>query len=185
MPSATRRVRSVTPPVLTRRHVLAGLVAAGATGALTGCGLVDPGPAVPAVAADPLESLVVEKQALVDLYDASIAAHADLAERLRPLREAHREHRDALLELLDAQRRAVLARGTPPVPGPTASAPAASTDRTAALRALRTAERTAAARSRAACLAVTDGRGAASVAERVTVLGCISAAEASHEVALA
>ncbi|MFG1923920.1 hypothetical protein [Cryptosporangium sp. NPDC048952] len=187
MPFATRRVGSLT--VMNRRQVLGGLLAAGAAGSLAGCGLVDPGPAVPAVAADPLEKLTVEKQTLVDLYDATIAAHENLAGRLRPLREAHREHRDALLELLDARRRAALARATPAVPGPSGSpgAPAAKpagATPTAALSALRAAEKTASAASRTACLAVTDGGGATSTSERITVLGSICAAEASHEVAL-
>ncbi|GAA0218679.1 hypothetical protein GCM10009539_00040 [Cryptosporangium japonicum] len=165
--------------------MLGGLLAAGAAGSLAGCGLVDPGPAVPAVAADPLEKLTVEKQGLVDLYDATISAHSSLAERLRPLREAHREHRDALLELLDARRRAALARATPAVPGPSGSAPSAprgtpaGASPTAALTALRAAEKAASAASRAACLAETGG------SERVTVLGSICAGEASHEVALA
>ncbi|GAA3384345.1 hypothetical protein GCM10020369_13710 [Cryptosporangium minutisporangium] len=170
--------------------MLGGLLGAGAAGAVAGCGLIEPEPAVPAVATDPLETLVAEKQTLLDLYEATIAAHGDLAARLTPLRDAHREHRDALLELLDARRRAALARATPPVPGPSpaTSAPAVSTDGAAALVALRAAERTASARSRSACLAVTAGSGtgdAASASERIVVLGSISAAEASHEVALA
>lgn len=161
--------------------MLGGLLAAGVAGSLTGCGLIDPGPAVPAVAADPLETLTVEKQALVDLYDATIAAHRGLAGRLTPLREAHREHRDALLELLDARRRAALARATPPVPGASGSpsSPPAGADPAAALAALRTAESAAEAKTRAACLAATGA------AERITVLGSICAAEASHAVALA
>jgi len=193
VPSATRRARPLTlhRTVLNRRQVLGSLLAAGTAGSLAGCGLVDPGPAVPAVAADPLEKLTVEKQALVDLYDATIAAHGGLTERLRPLREAHREHRDALLELLDARRRAALARATPPVPRPAPGTPGSSpgkpagADPTSAIVALRAAEKTAATASRTACLAVTTGDGAADAAERITVLGSICAAEASHEVALA
>ncbi|SHM42399.1 hypothetical protein SAMN05443668_101550 [Cryptosporangium aurantiacum] len=177
---------------MNRRQLLGGLLVAGAAGSIAGCGLVDPGPSVPAVAADPLEALVTEKQTMLDLYEATLAAHRDLAARITPLRDAHREHRDALLELLDARRRAALARATPPVPGPstgTSAAPAVSGDPASALVALRQAERTASARSRSACLAVTGaGAGAgdaAGAAERVVVLGSICAAEASHEVALA
>ncbi|WP_063725796.1 twin-arginine translocation signal domain-containing protein [Cryptosporangium arvum] len=183
MPFATRRVGPLT--TLNRRQVLGGLLAAGAAGSLAGCVLVEPGPAVPAVAADPLEKLTVEKQALVDLYDATIGAHSSLAGRLRPLRDAHREHRDALLELLDARRRAALARATPPVPNPPGDAESAPRGKpagaspTAALTALRAAEKVASAASRTACLAETGG------GERITVLGSICAGEASHEVALA
>ncbi|TQS44797.1 hypothetical protein [Cryptosporangium phraense] len=165
-----------------------GLLAAGAAGSVSACGIVDPGPAVPAVAADPLETLVTQKQALLDLYQATLTTHTDLADRLGPLRDAHREHRDALLELLDARRRGALARAASPVPGPEkpAKPPAVSQDPDGALVALRAAEKTATARSRTACLAATTGTGdSAGAPERVTVLGCISAAEASHAVALA
>ncbi|MFI5957001.1 hypothetical protein [Cryptosporangium sp. NPDC051539] len=190
MPHVARHLRPGSPsvravPVSRRSVLLGGLLA---TGALAGCDIVDPGPAVPAIAADPLEALVTQKQTLLDLYQATLTAHADLADRLGPLRDAHRAHRDALLELLDARRRGALARATPPVPGPSApaSAPAVSPDPDAALVALRKAEKTATARSRMACLAAAPGTGdAAGPAERVTVLGCISAAEASHAVALA
>ena len=162
----------------------------GAAALTSGCGLVGAGPAVPVISADPLEPLVTEKQALLDQYLAIIAAHSGLTNRLGPLRDAHRQHRDALLELLDARRRAALARAIPPVPGPASGdTPGTSVgdDAAGALVVLRGAERAAAASTRAACLQVTDPPAQGDVdgaSERVVVLGSIAAAEASHQVAL-
>ena len=185
VPAQSRR------PSLGRRSVLGALVIGGAT-ITAGCGLIGVEPAVPAVGTDPLESLITEKQVLVDQYAATIAAHSGLADQLNPLRDAHRQHRDALLELLDARRRAALARATPPVPGPTSGASAApdtpvGDDEAGALIGLRNAERIAVANTRAACLQVTDPPAAGDVggaSARVVVLGSIAAAEASHQVAL-
>jgi hypothetical protein len=188
VPTAAPRHRPATERFpLSRRRALGGLVV-GAAALTSGCGLIGAGPAVSAIDADPLEPLVNEKQALFDQYAATIAAYSGLANRLGPLRDAHRQHRDALLELLDARRRAALARATPPVPGPTSGGVGDSADSAAgALLVLRGAERAAAASTRAACLEVTDppAQGdVGGVSARVVVLGSIAAAEASHQVAL-
>jgi hypothetical protein len=177
--------------VLSRRRLLA-TVSIGVAAGASGCAVIRPGAAVPAVTADPLEELVKEKQALYDQYVAVIAAHPALAHRLGPLRDAHQQHRDALLDLIDARRRRALANATPPVPEPSDASPSADgsvgSDRAAAVALLRNNEKTAAASTRTACLQLTDppaNDAGAGLAERLAVLGSMAAAEASHQVALA
>jgi hypothetical protein len=158
----------VPPTRFSRRGALraAGLLT---VGSVAGCGPFGPAAQVPAAAADPLEPLIRRAQSLVGAYEATLRAHPALGPRLNPVRDSHRRHVDALLEVLDVRRRALLdvpvAAGTAP-PG-----------RAAALAALRTAEHVAVAEARQACLDTGDGA-------RAALLGSISAAGSCHLVVL-
>jgi hypothetical protein len=129
-------LRSVTP---TRRAVLGGSAAvlASTVGGCTAVGPADVPPAGPEVTL--LDKVIQGEAALIALYDAVMAAHAGLAGRLRPLRDHHAQH-------LSVLRRHYVPGSTTgtatPAPRPTATAPSSSG---AALAALRSAERRAAA----------------------------------------
>ncbi len=153
-----------------RRTVLgAALGALLGAAALTGCDKA--GPAQVRKVADPLNPLHRDTAALLAKYDATIAALPELAARLTPLRDAHREHLRALAREIGPN----LDGPAPAASGPvTASAPAdAPADTAAALAALRDAEKVGAAAARAACLAGPSYRAA--------LLGSIAAARASHD----
>ncbi|OLE21809.1 MAG: hypothetical protein AUG44_26465 [Actinobacteria bacterium 13_1_20CM_3_71_11] len=104
--------------------------------------------------------------ALVDRYQATVAAYPDLAERLQPLLADHQAHVDAL-------RRAM---GTPsPTASPSAggsAAPGVADDPAAAVVALRAAEQAGQADASTACLAA--------AAEHAALLGSIAACRATH-----
>lgn len=178
-----------------RRAVLRGGIGVAAVvaapGALAGCGLLTPEPPPP----DPLEPLIVAKAAVLARYDATIARHPDLAEPLKPLKDAHGAHLKELLALLDPERRKVVrpkvkasaspsagAKGAEPgESGEPSAAPDGASDVPAspdeAFTALAALEKEATARSAKACL---DG-----AAARAALLGSISAAEATHVSVLA
>lgn len=154
----------------TRRSVLGLAVGATAAAALGGCDLLGPGPQWRPP--DPLTGLYLATVALADRYDATIAGHPGLSARLAPLRDAHRAHAQALARQL--------ALPDPAPGGPTApTAPAAPVPReaSAALTALRTAEKDAIRAAAEVCLAAP--------AWRVQLIGSIAAARASHVEALA
>jgi hypothetical protein len=154
-----------TVPMTSRRAVLASVLG-GATGlALAGC-RGSPRPA-PSPTPHPLLPTLTDILALVDLYQATVAAYPDLADRLDPLLADHQTH-------LDAVRRAM---GTP---GPTASPSAAASpsasvqadDPDAAVAALHTAEQTGQASAQKACLAAP--------ATYAALIGSIAACRATH-----
>jgi hypothetical protein len=171
-------------------------VAAGFAGGLTGCSVL--GPDTRWRAADPLAPLLIGTVALADRYDAILAAVPSLADRLTPLRDAHRAHVVALSRELGLAEAAPLgstkptlpalrptASGTPGPrpsgsasarPSPTPTGPPAPTaiptDPAAALAQLTLLERTAQAMAVEACL---SGPG-----YRASLLGSIAACRASH-----
>jgi hypothetical protein len=113
---------------------------------------------------DPLNPFYRETAALLDRYEATIAAQPRLAERLGPPRDAHRAHLQALAREIG-----------PGLDGPSATASASGgtpSDEAAALAALLAAEKDASAAARAACLSAPSYRAA--------LLGSIAAARASH-----
>jgi hypothetical protein len=152
---------------------LGGLVGTASAVTLAGCD--KPGPAPGRKIADPLNPLYRDTAALLARYEATIAALPELAARLTPLRDAHREHLRALAREIGPN----LDSPAPAASGPAAaSAPAdaptnAPTNAGAALAALRDAEKAGAAAARAACLA--------GPSYRATLLGSIAAARASHD----
>jgi hypothetical protein len=154
-----------------RRTVLhAALVGTVSTFTLTGCDRS--APAQVRKIADPLNPLYRDTAALLARYESIMTARPELAARLTPLRDAHREHLRALAREigpnLDGPSPAVSAGGSV-----AAEAPA---DAGSALAVLRDAEKAATAAARAACLAGPSYRAA--------LLGSIAAARASHVGAL-
>jgi hypothetical protein len=144
---------------------LGGLV--GSAGAATLAGCDKPGSDLVRKIADPLNPLYRDTAALLARYEATIAALPELAARLTPLRDAHREHLRALAREIGPN----LDSSAPAASGSVAaSAPA---DAGAALAALRDAEKAGSAAARAACLAGPSYRAA--------LLGSIAAARASHD----
>jgi hypothetical protein len=127
-------LRSVTP---TRRAVLGGSVVVLATA--TGCTTVGPGQApAPGPEVTLLDGAIQSEAGLLALYDAVLAAHQGLSGRLRTLRDHHAQHLTVL------QRHYVPGSTTgtaTPAPRPAATAPGSES---AALAALRAAERKAA-----------------------------------------
>jgi hypothetical protein len=159
------------PARYSRRTVLrAAMVGTVGTLALTGCD--KSGPAQVRKIADPLNALYRDTAALLARYESIITARPELAARLTPLRDAHREH-------LRALAREIGPNLDSPSPAPSAGgsvAAEAPADAGSALAALRDAEKAAAAAARAACLAGPSYRAA--------LLGSIAAARASHVEAL-
>jgi hypothetical protein len=158
-------------PMPSRRAVLRSVagVAIGIAGAagLSGCGLLGNNPAPDR--ADPLDGLLAGTLALAGRYDAAIVAWPELAERLTPIRDAHRAHAAALATLMGKPTKTT----APSASSTETSAGATATD---AVVALRTAEKTAQGDAATACLAAS--------AARTTLLGSITAARASHQEAL-
>ncbi|WP_204034512.1 hypothetical protein [Micromonospora qiuiae] len=142
------------------------LALGGAAAPLTGCGLFDSDePPTP----DPLAPMIDEALRLAAGLRAAGVAHPDLADRLTPLAEAHEAHAAELARVT----------GTPLPSGPAASSGATGaspTDRAATLTALRHAERAGRDTASKAC--------AEAPADRVALLGSITAARASHLEAL-
>lgn len=159
-----------------RRTVLrAALVGTVGTLVLTGCDRS--APAQVRKIADPLNPLYRDTAALLARYESIMTARPDLAARLTPLRDAHREHLRALAREIGPN----LDSPSPASPSPAASAGGsvaaeAPADAGSALATLRDAEKAAAAAARAACLAGPSYRAA--------LLGSIAAARASHVEAL-
>jgi hypothetical protein len=148
------------PHALSRRRLLAGAASALTTSA---CGVhAGQGPAVPSATPDALEPLLTAELALIAQYDAALASHGAA---LRAVRDEHAAHAQALRALLDPRRARAVPSAAPATGGPPA------------LAALASAEKTAAQRAAAACLAAP--------AERAELLASIAASEASHAVVLA
>jgi hypothetical protein len=135
--------RSVTPR---RRAVLGGSAAVLATAALAGsaAGCTSVGQAAAPVAGPEvrlLDGVIQSETGLIALYDAVLAAHQGLAGRLKTPRDHHVQHL-AVLRRHYVPGSTGDSRGTAtPTPRPTPSAPATET---AALSAIRGAERKAA-----------------------------------------
>jgi hypothetical protein len=140
----------------TRRAVLAGVVA------LSGCSWLEREPDEP-TPPDPLEPLLASTRALAARYQSALAAHPELADRLRALHENHRVHEAALLELIGRPELAS------PSPGAGTWSPPLGED---VLGELREAEQAAREEAAQACLAASP--------ERTAVLGSITAARATH-----
>jgi hypothetical protein len=169
---ATRRAapRRHAPRGASRRAVLRGAgaaVLATATGALVapalaGCTPADGTVDVPGAAA--LAEVITATADLADRYDAAILAYPDLADRLTPLRDAHRTHARDLAGML----------GQAPPAARTQQPPTGGQD--GAVSALATAEKSGRAAAVAACLAAP--------ARLAPLLGSIAAARAGHAEAL-
>ncbi|MEO3924505.1 hypothetical protein ABGB07_11685 [Micromonosporaceae bacterium B7E4] len=144
-----------------RAVALAALV--GATGPLTGCGLFggEPDPPPPP---DPLAPLITGALDLAARYEAAVAAFPELADRLRPVAEAHRAHAAELSRVT----------GTA-LPSATATAPAPGTGAggvSETLGQLREAEQQGRDAAAKACTAAP--------AARAALVGSIAAARATH-----
>ena len=153
------------PPTLPRRTLLR---LAGAVAVLPACELLDRGedePAAPSADEVLRSSLATSKTALIARYDAALARHPVLVDRLTPLRANHAEHVATLV-------------APTPTPSPSASASPVSADPRATVGELLAAERAAAAAS-------TNGARTAAAPELVSLLGSIAACEATHAVVLA
>lgn len=106
--------------------------------------------------------MVDESLVLAAAYQASAAAHPELADRLGAIAEAHTAHATELARVIGVALPSTVA--TPPA------------DPTGALAALRAMEKTAQQSATVAC--------AAAPAERAALLGSIAAARATHQEAL-
>ncbi|MBF9129874.1 hypothetical protein I0C86_13010 [Plantactinospora sp. S1510] len=148
---------------MVRAAALVALV--GTTGSLTGCGLFD-GEPDPPPAPDPLAPLIGGALDLAARYEATIAAFPELADRLRPLAEAHRAHAAELARVT----RTTLPSAT--VAPSTSAGDSGAVTAAATLKQLREAEQ--------------QGRDAAAKvcteapADRAALVGSITAARASH-----
>lgn len=163
MRTATTDQRSGTGGCSRRTTLLAGALAAVAVAPLTGCDLIDRRSAAPPP--DPLAPLATSAHQLAARYDAAILAHPTLAERLRPLADAHRAHAAELARVAGMTLSSASA-------GPTASGTPTAGDVKAVLAGLRAAEQEARGAAREACLAAP--------ADRAALLGSIAAARTSH-----
>lgn len=170
-------------PTVHRRTLLAALAVTGAAAACTADkgetssergGTNEP---------DPQLVDLADERDLLAAYDATMARHAGLRDRLAPLRDHHAQHLAALQRALGRSTTTPTVGGTPTGgtdPAQSGGATAASSvppTPPAALAALRDRERQAAtARTRSCINARVD---------RAPLLGSIAACEASHEVLLA
>jgi hypothetical protein len=149
----------------------AGTLAAVAATPLAGCDLFDRRQPTPA--ADPLAPLVTSAQNLAVRYDAAILAHAELADRLRPVADAHRAH---AAELARVAHMTLPSAGAGPAAGASPATGGTSTPGDAGVKAvladLRAAEQEGREAARQACLAAP--------AERAALLGSIAAARTTH-----
>lgn len=147
-----------------RRTVLAALAVSGGAAACTpkssSKSQKQSEPAEP----DPQAADLTAERQLLATYDATISAHAALADRLKPLRDHHAEHVTALEHAVTHPPSAAEVAAT--VPGTPEQA----------LAALRAAEKSAAAARMKSCVAAR--------ADRAPLLGSIAACEASHGVLL-
>ncbi|MBX6356299.1 MAG: hypothetical protein IRZ05_10665 [Micromonosporaceae bacterium] len=135
--------------------------AALAAAPLAGCGLFD---REDPERDDPLDPLLAATVRLAAEYDAVIAAQPALAERLTPLRDAHRAHAKALAQLIGRPASSLSASPVPSSP---------PGDPSAALAHLQAAEKAGQDQAAAACLAAP--------ADRTALLGSITAARATHQ----
>lgn len=163
MHTATTNQHPSTGGCSRRTALRAGALAAVAVTPLAGCDLLDRRSDPPQ--ADPLAPLVASAQELAVRYDAAIIAHPQLAQRLRPVADAHRAHAAELARVAKVTLHSASA-------GPTAGGTPAAGDVKELLASLRTAEQQGHEAARAACLAAP--------ADRAALLGSIAAARASH-----
>jgi hypothetical protein len=119
---------------------------------------------------DPLSPFYHDTSALLGRYEATVAAQPGLAERLGPIRDAHRAHLQALAREIGPGLDPPSAGGPSSTAAPAAAGEASAGP--ASLAALATAERDASAAARAACLRAPS--------YRAVLLGSIAAARASH-----
>ncbi|ROT33315.1 hypothetical protein [Micromonospora sp. HM5-17] len=145
---------------MVRAAALLALV--GTAGGLPGCGLFEDEPDPPP-APDPLAPLITGALDLAARYEAAAAAVPELAERLRPIAEAHRAHAAELARVTGTTL--PTATAAPPVVGD-------AQDRSGVLRGLREAERAGRNTARQACVEAPP--------ERSALVGSIAAARATH-----
>jgi len=143
------------------------LALVGAAG-LTGCGLFED---EPDPAPDLITPLIAGALELAARYDAAVAIAPELAERLRPIAEAHRAH---AAELARVTRTALptLTAVTPAATAAVSPGSASAQRRAAVLHGLREAEQAGRDAARTAC--------AEAPAEQAALLGSIAAARATH-----
>lgn len=154
----------------TRRDVLlGGVLALGAAASLTGCRAHGRATSAPTTtpgdqaARSLLAAAYSDELALLARYDAALRRRPELAATLRPVREHHARHRDALVA---AGAQATGASATASTGGGSA------TTRSATLRALAAAEHAAADARLAECLHAPRALAA--------LLGSLAASEATH-----
>ncbi|MDQ6649447.1 MAG: ferritin-like domain-containing protein [Actinomycetota bacterium] len=126
--------------------------------------------------AGPAETARADEQALLALYDATLATHPVLSAQLTPIREHHQRHLQALPATGAGPSPSATAQSPFPAPVPSPGAPVVRPDPVAAVRALVEAENAAALRRAADCLVVARALAG--------VLASIAASEAAHAVAL-
>jgi hypothetical protein len=146
-----------------RRGLLRAAAGAAAAYPLAGCDLFDAEPE-PVASPDPLAPLLAEALDLAARHEAAQAAYPELAGRLAPVAQAHRQHAAELARVTGAAAPATAGSASPP------AAPAA--DVKATLAALRAAEQRAHKAAAEACQTAPAGRAA--------LLGSIAAARATH-----
>ena len=152
---------SSTPPT-TRRAVLRaalGLAGIGALGTLTGCEVLGGGDLPPPP--DELAGFLTSTIALGNRYDQVIKAVPELADRLEPIRDAHRAHVQALAAAVGVD-----------VPTPDTGRPTPPEGPEEAIAELAEAEQTARDEAVDACLGAS--------ARLAPLVGAIAAARATH-----
>lgn len=166
-------VLTVTVRLRPRRSVLAagvkGSLALAAGAFASGCSVLRPDQpeALKPQDADTLRAIAGESLDLAGRYDEAINRLSEQAAKLTPIRDAHREHAAAIGRSLDA------AVSAAPAPAPSSSAGSGGSG---LLKTLQAAERAAAERASAACVAVAG--------HHAPLIGAIAAARASHAEAL-
>lgn len=155
---------------ITRRQGLIGLALLGSAGLVAAC-TSSSSPDVPTPSASqvgPADDVIADEQALMDLYDQTMASFPSLTTALAPLREQHAQHIEALAGTAPQASSALSA-------APSAGSSAAGADE--ALTALIAAERAAMRQRVDACVAATTPGLA-------RTLAFIAASEGSHIPAL-
>ncbi|MFC0529644.1 hypothetical protein [Phytohabitans kaempferiae] len=133
---------------------------------ISGCGLFGGDEEnVPPPPPDPLAPLLAEALSLAGAHEAAAAAFPELAERLTPVAQAHREHATALAAIVRTPEPTATA-------SPEASASPVAGDAKSTLAALRSAEQKGQKAAAQACHAAPP--------ERAALVGSIAAARATH-----
>ncbi|APY86075.1 hypothetical protein DCW30_00685 [Streptomyces alfalfae] len=174
VPSYSTAPRSRPGP--RRRSLLTGAAGVASAALVTGCSnSADPEAAARRSAVRRLRARAAEESAeLLRRYDAVLAAHPSLAERLDPLRSEVRRHAEAFRDgRTPAPPASASSTATAPgVAGPSPSAPDVPKDPGDAVRALAEAERELADRRGKALLDAPD--------EQARLLASVAAAGAAH-----
>ena len=165
LPAAVR-----TPVGRPRRAVLTGLLGTVAGASLAGCWPLTSSPTAHPTP-HPLAPTLAGTLALIDRYQATMAAHPDLGARLQPLLADHQAHLDAL--------RTAMGGTASPSGSPAAASPSTSVaaDAPGAVAALRAAEQAGQSEAAGACLAAPPGY--------APLVGSIAACRATHAEVLA